>query len=177
MKSSYGYLREAFKQKAPAEWQELLAKWRKSRAIVRVQKPFRLDRARALGYKAKNGFIVARVRLMRGGRKRPTRRAGRRSKRQAIRLTLTLNYQGVAEQRAERKFKNMVVLNSYYLKKDGRYFWFEVILVDPSVPEIKSDKNINWVCSGKNKKRALRGLTSSARRSRGLSKGLLRTRE
>jgi large subunit ribosomal protein L15e len=168
MKSSYSYLREAYKQKAPAEWQELLTKWRKSQAIVRVQKPFRLDRARALGYKAKTGFLIVRIRLLRGGRKKPTRHAGRRSKRQGRKKTLMMNYQWVAESRVQRKFPNLEILNSYYLAQDGLYYWFDVILIDPSRPEIQADKNVNWVCSGKNRKRALRGLTSSARKSRGL---------
>jgi large subunit ribosomal protein L15e len=168
MKSSYVHLREAFKQKAPAEWQEILTRWRKSNAIVRVQKPFRLDRARILGYKAKNGFVVVRVRLFRGGRRKPKIRAGRRSKRMTTRKVLKMNYQAVAEQRASRKYPNTEVLNSYYLAEDGIYNWFEVILVDPNVPEIISDKNINWICSNKHKKRALRGLTSASRRSRGL---------
>jgi large subunit ribosomal protein L15e len=169
MKSAYVHLREAFKQKAPAEWQEHLIRWRKSNAIVRVQKPFRLDRARTLGYKAKNGFVVVRVKLFRGGRQKPKIRGGRRSKRTTLRKVLKMNYQAVAEQRASRKFPNLEVLNSYYLAQDGIYNWFEVILVDPSCPEIISDKNINWICSKKHSKRALRGLTASSRKSRGLA--------
>lgn len=167
MKSSYSYLREAFKQKAPAEWSELLAKWRKSQAIVRTQRPFRLDRARALGYKAKTGFTLVRVRVMRGGRMKPKRRAGRRSKRQGRKLTLGMNYQWVAETRVQRKFPNLEILNSYNLAKDGTYAWYEVILVDPSRPEIQADKNLKAFCSEKNRKRSLRGLTSAAQRSLG----------
>lgn len=166
MKSVYFHLREAFKQKAPAEWQALLTRWRKSQAIVRVQKPFRLDRARALGYKAKTGFVVVRVRLLRGGRQKPQIRGGRRSKRMSRRKVLKMSYQTVAEQRASRKFPNLEVLNSYYLNKDGRNYFFEVILIDPHAPEIIADKKLNWICSGKHKKRALRGLTSSAKKSR-----------
>ena len=163
----YQYIREAWrKPKELADYKKRLIEWRKSNAIVRVDKPLRLDRARALGYKAKKGFVVARVRLMRGGRKRPRRKKGRRSKRQTIRLTLGMNYKWVAEQRAEKRFKGLVVLNSYHLAKDGKYYFFEVILVDPNRPEIKADKKINWICSVKG--RAARGLTSAARKSRGL---------
>ena len=166
MKSVYFHLREAFKQKAPAEWQEILTRWRKSNVIVRVQKPFRLDRARAVGYKAKTGFVVVRVRLLRGGRQKAKIRGGRRSKRMSRRQVLKMSYQTVAEQRASRKFPNMEVLNSYYLNKDGRNYFYEVILVDPSAPEIISDKKLNWICSKKHTKRALRGLTSAAKKSR-----------
>ncbi len=168
MRSYYSYLREAYKQKAPAEWQKLLAAWRKSNAIVRVQKPFRLDRARTLGYKAKTGFVMIRVRVMRGGRKKPKRRAGRRSARQGRKLTLRMNYQAVAEARVQRKFPNLEILNSYFLNKDGQYAWFEIIMIDPSRPEIQADNSLRHFISEKNRKRALRGLTSSGRKSRGL---------
>jgi large subunit ribosomal protein L15e len=47
-------------------------------------------------------------------------------------------------------------------------YFFEVILVDPSKPEIKNDKTMKWVSNSKNKKRAFRGLTSAAKKSRGL---------
>lgn len=173
MKSAYNYIRDLWKK--PEEnlgelLQKRLIEWRRSKAIVRIEKPTRLDRARALGYKAKPGFVVVRVRVLRGGRKRPKRKAGRRSKRQTIRKVLKMNYQWVAEQRAQRKFPNLEVLNSYWLAKDGKHYFYEVILVDPSRPEIKADKNINWIISKKHKGRVFRGLTSAAKKSRGLRK-------
>lgn len=166
VKSAYHYMKEAWRKPKLEELRKRLVEWRKSNAIVRVEKPTRLDRARELGYKAKRGFVIARVRLARGGRKRPRRKKGRKSRRQHIRKTLGMNYRWVAEQRAERRFKGLVVLNSYHLAKDGKYYWFEVILVDPTRPEIKADKSINWICSVKG--RAFRGLTSAARKARGL---------
>ena len=81
-----------------------------------------------------------------------------------------MNYRWIAEQRAGKKFKNLEVLNSYNIGKDGKYYFFEVILVDPSKPEIKKDKNFKWITNPKNKKRAERGLTSAAKKSRGLRK-------
>lgn len=162
------YLRQAWKKPDIKVLRQRMIKWRKSPVIVKVDKPLRLDRARALGYKAKKGFIVARVRLLRGGRKRPKRKKGRRSKRQTIRKTLKMNYQWVAEQRAARKFRNLEVLNSYKIGKDGINYFFEIILVDPARPEIKNDRTINWICNPKNQNRALRGLTSAAKKSRGL---------
>ena len=47
-------------------------------------------------------------------------------------------------------------------------YWYEIILVDKSHPAIKADKKMSWVCSGKHKNRAFRGLTSAGRKSRGL---------
>ena len=161
------YLRKAWRKPEELEaYRSRLIEWRKSKAIERVERPLRLDRAHALGYKAKKGFVVARVRLSRGGRKRPKIRKGRRSKRQTIRKTLMMNYKWVAEIRAEKRFRNLVVLNSYLIGDDGKNYFFEVIMVDPNRPEIKADKDINWVCSEKG--RAARGLTSAARKSRGL---------
>jgi large subunit ribosomal protein L15e len=165
---NYGYIREAWQNRSPAEARAPLKEWRVSNAVVRVEKPTRLDRARALGYRAKPGFVIARVRLMRGGRKRPRRNTGRRSKRQTIRKTLKMNYQWVAEQRTAAHYPNLEILNSYWLAKDGIYYWFEVIMVDPSRPEIKADKDINWIISKKHTGRVYRGLTSAARKSRGL---------
>jgi large subunit ribosomal protein L15e len=39
--------------------------------IHRASRPSRPDKARRLGYKAKQGYVVYRVRVRRGGRKRP----------------------------------------------------------------------------------------------------------
>lgn len=45
--------------------------YRQCPKIVRVTRPSRPDKARRLGYKAKQGFVVYRTRVRRGGRKRP----------------------------------------------------------------------------------------------------------
>jgi len=168
MKGLYSYIADSWK-KPKDVYREKLLEWRKQGNIVRIEKPTRLDRARALGYKSKKGIIVVRVKILRGGRKRESRKGlGRKNKRQTIRKTLKMNYRWVAEQRVQRKFPNMQVLNSYWLAKDGKFYFFEVILVDPSRPEIKSDKQLNWLCNKKNQGRVFRGLTSAARKSRGL---------
>jgi large subunit ribosomal protein L15e len=44
----------------------------------------------------------------------------------------------VAERRASERYPNLKVLNSYFLYKDGRYAWYEVILVDPNHPVVAS---------------------------------------
>jgi len=146
-----------------------MIEWRKGNSFVVVEKPLRLDKARSLGYKAKKGFVMVRVKIGRGGRKR--KRAGvkgRSTRKQTIRKTLKMNYKWVAEIRAARKYKNLEVLNSYWIGKDGKYYFYEVIMIDPSKPEIKNDKNFKWITKSQNRKRAERGLTSAARKSRGL---------
>jgi len=151
-------------------WQNRLIKWRREPTIVRVERPLRLDRARTLGYRAKKGFIVARVKVLRGGRQRQKFKSKRKSKNLRRTKIVEKNYQSVAEERCQKKFINLEVLNSYYVGKDGRHYWYEVIMVDPSSPEIKSDRKINWVCEKQHKHRSLRGLTSAGRKGRGLRK-------
>ncbi|MBS3088229.1 50S ribosomal protein L15e [Candidatus Pacearchaeota archaeon] len=163
------YLRQAWKKPDKETLRNRMVEWRADDAIVKVEKPLRLDRARALGYKAKKGFVVLRVRLNRGGRKRVRFGVkGRKSKNQTIRKTLKMSYQWVAEIRAARKYKNLEVLNSYPIGKDGNHYFFEVIMVDSSKPEIRNDRTLKWLSVGTNKKRAERGLTSAGKKSRGL---------
>jgi large subunit ribosomal protein L15e len=168
-KGMYHYIAEAWKGNFKELGKERMIKWRASDAITEVEKPLRLDRARALGYKAKKGFFVVRARIIRGGRKRPRHMHGRKSRKQHERKILKMSYQWVAEQRAEKRYPNLEVLNSYYLGKDGKHYFFEIILVDPDKPEIKNDRTINWICHPENKNRAARGLTSAGKKSRGLS--------
>lgn len=161
------YLREAWKKPDVKILRERMIEWRKSGVITRVEKPLRIDRARALGYKAKKGVTVVRIRIKRGGHKRTRPNKARRTKRLHIRKNLRMNYKEIAETRVARKFTNMEVLNSYQIGKDGMNYFFEVILVDRSSPEIKKDKQLGEFIRAP-KKRALRGITSSARKARGL---------
>jgi len=165
--SLYKYVREVWKKpknSMPELLRQRLIEWRKGNSTVRIERPTRIDRARSLGYKAKQGFIIVRQRVIKGSHKRPMPKKGRRSKRYHSRKNLDLSYQTISEQRANKKYPNCEVLNSYFLAKDGRYYWYEVILIDRAHPVIKADKNIRWIC--KEKGRVNRGLTSSAKKSR-----------
>ncbi len=142
--------------------------WRNESVVTRSEKPTRIDRARSLGYKAKQGFVVARVRVNRGGRKTPQVAGGRRPKRAGRFFTLNKSKQQVAEEKASLKFRNMEVVNSYWAGEDGKYVWYEVILADTSHPSVRKDKDLGWLASGKHKSRASRGLTAAGKRSRGL---------
>ncbi len=167
----YKYISELWRQ--PKEnlgdlWKQRLIQWRKEGSVIRVDRPTRLDRARSIGYKAKKGFVIARVKVDRGGRRRPKMIAGRRSKTQRRTKILGKNYQWVAEERAQRSFKNLEVLNSYQVAKDGMHYWFEIVLVDPCAPEIKADPRMKWITLPQHHNRVLRGITSAGRKSRGL---------
>jgi Ribosomal L15 len=45
--------------------------YRQLNVIHRATRPSRPDKARRLGYKAKQGYVIYRIRVRRGGRKRP----------------------------------------------------------------------------------------------------------
>jgi large subunit ribosomal protein L15e len=147
-------------------YRERLIKWRKEPVTVRLERPTRIDRARSLGYKAKPGFIVVRQRVSAGGRQRAQIKKGRRSKNRRRKKIVSKSYQTVAEERANKKFKNCEVLNSYWVAKDAKNYWFEIILVDKAHPAIKKDPKMKWI--SKEKGRVYRGKTSSAKKSRGL---------
>ncbi|MFH1636801.1 MAG: 50S ribosomal protein L15e [Candidatus Woesearchaeota archaeon] len=149
-------------------YKQRLIQWRREPVIVSPERPTRLDRARSLGYKAKTGFTIVRVRLLAGGRKRPQIKKGRRSKHSRRRKVLSKSYQSVAEERAQRARPNLEVLNSYEVGDDSKHYWYEVIMVDPYRPEIKADPRINWICKRNHTNRVFRGKTSAGRKSRGL---------
>ena len=170
---AYKYMAEAWKKPEASFVKEIMnqraIEWRRQPTIVRVERPTRLDRARKLGYKAKQGFVIVRVRVRRGWLKRPRPKAGRRPKRMGVtRIKLAKSLKLVAEERAARKFPNLRVLNSYWVWEDGRYKWYEMVMVDPHHPVIQSDENINWICESVHRGRVFRGLTSAGKKMRGL---------
>ncbi len=175
---AYKYIAKAWQKPANSfvkdlMWQRVI-EWRKQPTIVRIDKPTRLDRARKLGYKAKQGFVVTRVRVRRGGLSRTRPSGGRRQKRMGLKKYKPgKSFRMIAEERAARKFPNLEVLNSYWVWEDGRYKWFEVIFADPAHPAIESDNDVNWICENVHRGRAFRGLTSAGKKVRGLRrKGL-----
>jgi large subunit ribosomal protein L15e len=146
-----------------------LISWRKEPTILRIERPTRLDRAHILGYKAKQGFVIARIKIGKGASKRESPVGGRKPSHAGLtKMPPAMNAQHISEMRVARKFPNMEVLNSYYVAEDGKHKWFEVILVDPDHPCIKNDPKLNWICNPANRRRVFRGLTSSGRESRGL---------
>ncbi|RLE55536.1 MAG: 50S ribosomal protein L15e [Candidatus Methanomethylicota archaeon] len=170
----YKYIASLWKRSGRSPLQEILKsrliRWRKQPVVVRVDKPLRLNRARALGYKAKQGFITVRVRVRKGSMSKPRPRSGRRPKRMGIYgHTPRKSLQWIAEEKAARKYPNLEVLGSYWVGEDGRYKWFEVILVDSHHPAVINDPDINWICNPSQKGRVFRGLTPAGRKSRGLT--------
>ncbi len=170
---AYKYIAEAWAKPEKSYVKQLmrqrLIKWRRQLVIVRVEKPTRIDRARKLGYKAKQGFVIARVRVRRGGLRKKRPKAGRRQKRMGVKkYKPAKSIRLIGEERTAKKFPNLEVLNSYWVAEDGRSKWFEIIMVDPHHPAIKSDRHVNWICQKQHRKRVFRGLTSAGKKVRGL---------
>jgi len=131
-----------WKENAPA-LRERAVSWRKENAVTRIEKPSRIQKARRLGYKAKQGIIVVRMRVGTGGMRRKRPRSGRRPKHLGVtRIKADVSMKQVADRRVLERYPNMKLLGSYYLYKDGMHYWFEVILADPSHPRVSKDKEL-----------------------------------
>jgi len=136
---TYKYLTQTWNQREKSDLQlylrQLAIKWRREPTVHRVAHPSRPERARALGFKAKQGYVVVRVRIRKGGARKPRPRSGRRQKALGVtRYTRAMSLKNIAEQKAKKKFPNLLVLNSYYVWEDGMHHWFETILRDPHNP-------------------------------------------
>lgn len=185
VKSMYSYVAEFWRNRDSPEFIELSKKriiqWRREGALQRIERPTRIDRARSLGYRAKPGYIIVRSRVRKGGRrkKRPVR--GRKSRNLGVnKITPKKSIKLIAEERANRKYSNLEVLNSYFVGQDGTHKWFEIIFVDPQHPVIAKDPRINWISTyeyrgdkkyylknPKHKGRVYRGKTRAGKKMRG----------
>ncbi|XP_032227169.2 60S ribosomal protein L15 isoform X1 [Nematostella vectensis] len=175
---AYKYLEELYKKKQSDLLRFLLRvrcwQYRQLTAIHRATRPTRPDKARRLGYKAKQGFVIYRVRVRRGGRKRPVPKGatyGKPVNQGVNELKFQRSLRSVAEERAGRYCGGLRVLNSYWVGQDSIYKYFEVIMVDPFHKAIRRDARINWICKPTHKHRELRGLTAAGTKNRGMRKG------
>ena len=174
---AYTYLQELWRRKQSDVMRFLLRvrawEYRQNPKITRCTRPTRPDKARRLGYKAKQGYVVYRCAVRRGGRKRPNQKGivyGKPKHQGISQLKFARNLRSVAEERVGRRCGNLRVLNSYWVNQDASHKYFEVILVDPQHKAIRTDPRINWIAKPVHKHREMRGLTSAGRSSRGLRK-------
>lgn len=120
------------------------------------------------------GYVIYRVRVRRGGRKRPVPKGatyGKPVHHGVNQLKFARSLQSVAEERAGRHCGALRVLNSYWVGEDSTYKFFEVILIDPFHKTIRRNPDTQWITKPVHKHREMRGLTSAGRKSRGLGKG------
>jgi large subunit ribosomal protein L15e len=174
---AYKYLEELWRKKQSDVLRFLLRvrawEYRQLPKICRVNRPTRTDKAHRLGYKAKEGYVIYRVAVRRGGRKRPNHKGmvfGKPKHQGINHLKFGRNLQATAEERIGRRAGNLRVLNSYWVASDATYKYFEIILIDVQHPVIRNDPKINWIVNPTHKHRECRGLTSAGRKYRGLRK-------
>ncbi|KAK8814400.1 hypothetical protein WA158_008262 [Blastocystis sp. Blastoise] len=169
---AYKYLEELWKKKQADVLRFLLRV--RAWEYRRVAHPTRIDKAHRLGYKAKQGFVIVRSAIRRGGRKRPNPKGivyGKPKHQGITQLKNVRNLRSIAEERVGKAYANLRVLNSYWVNQVyATYKYYEVILVDPSHNAIRNDARINWICNPVHKHRELRGLTSAGRHHRGMLK-------
>ena len=133
------------------------------------------DKARQLGYKAKQGYIIYRIHVHHGGRKCLVPKGATYSKpvRHGVnQLKFARNLQCVAEERAGCHCGALRVLNSYWLGEDSTYKFSEVILIDPFHKAIRRNPDTQWITKPVHKHREMCGLTSAGQKSCGLGKAL-----
>lgn len=172
---AYKYLEELWKKKQTDLMRFVMRmrtwEYRQLGVIHRCTHPSRPDKARKLGYKRKQGYVVVRIRVRRGGRKRPVPKGiiyGKPKTQGVTGLKAYRSLRAVAEERVGRKFSGLRVLNSYWVAQDATYKFFEVIMIDTAHNAIRNDAKINWICKPVHKHRELRGLTSAGKKFRGL---------
>ena len=125
---AYKYLEELWKKKQSDVMNFILRlrawEYRQLPGIHRATRPSRPDKARRLGYKAKQGFVIYRVRVRRGGRKRPVRKGivyGKPASVGINHLKFARNLRSVAEERVGKRLGGLRVLNSYWVAQDGTH--------------------------------------------------------
>jgi len=177
---AYKYMQELHRKKQcdVMRFLKRIRTWnlRQLSAVHRASRPMRPDKARRMGYRAKQGYVIYRVRVRRGGRKRPVPKGatyGKPTNQGVNQLKFQRSLQSVAEERAGRRCGALRVLNSYWVCEDSTYKYFEIIMVDPFHNAIRHNPDTQWLCNPVHKHRELRGLTSAGKKSRGLGKGHL----
>ena len=153
----YKYIKKAFEQEYRERSSILRSRitaWRKMGTVAKIERPTNLSRARSLGWKAKLGYLMARVAVGRGSRKRRHPWGGRKPAKNVAYLSPGKSLQRQAEEKAARVFRNLEVVNSYWVGQDGMKKYFEVILADRKL------------LPGAPKGRAFRGLTSAGKKGR-----------
>jgi len=172
---AYKYLEELWKKKQSDVLNFIMRlrtwEYRQLPVLHRANRPSRPDKARRLGFKAKQGYVVYRIRIRRGGRKRPVSKGivyGKPASQGIVKLKPVRSLRAIAEERVGRALGQLRVLNSYWVGQDGTYKYYEVILIDTASNAIRNDPRINWIVNPVHKHREMRGLTSAGKKARGL---------
>jgi len=151
--------------------------YRQLNVIHRSPRSSRPEKARRLGYKAKQGFVIYRIRVRRGCRKKQVKKGavfGKPKSQGVNQIKPVRNHQSIAETRLGRRVATTLrIIGSYWVGQDSTFKYYEAIFVDPFHKAVRRDPKVNWICKPRHKHREQRGITSSGRKHRGLvGKGL-----
>eukprot|EP00913_Durusdinium_trenchii_P005713 g5331.t1 len=170
---AYKYLEEMWRKKQ-SDVMRFLARmrnweFRQLPAVHRCSRPTRPDKARKVGYKAKQGYCIYRVRVKRGDRKKRVAKGivyGKPVNQGINKWKAVRNLRSIAEERVGRKCGSLRVLNSYWVAQAGR-----------SVEKLQKNRflfgvieTLPRICKPVMKHRELRGVTAAGRKARGLLK-------
>ncbi|KJH48889.1 ribosomal L15 [Dictyocaulus viviparus] len=165
---AYKYMQEIWRKKQSDTMRYILRirtwQYRQLSAVHRVSRPTRPEKARRMGYRAKQGYVIYRVRVRRGNRKRPVTKGqtyGKPKTHGVNELKFARSKQAIAEDRVGRRLGSLRVLNSYWVGEDSTYKFYEVILIDPFHKAIRRNPDTQWITKPVHKHRELRGLTSA----------------
>jgi large subunit ribosomal protein L15e len=127
---AYKYIRknERLTLKNKAARRAILNTLEKSSIVSRVDRPTRLTRAKEIGYHAKQGYLIVRVKVAKGSFRRPRPVHARKPSKTGLYFNLAASKKDIAENRALRVYRNAKVLGSYFLAENGQYKWFEIIM-------------------------------------------------
>lgn len=176
--SAYEYMAQIHRHKQSDVMRYLLRmrcwEYRQRNMIHRAERSTCPDKARKLGYVKKQGVVIYRVRIRKGGRRKLARKGkvnGKPSNHGIHQQKQKKSLHALAEIKVGKKYGSLRVLSSYWVGQDATYKYYEVIMIDPMVENIRRDSRLNWLCSNKKKHRECRGLTPATRKSRGLGRG------
>ncbi|XP_036602716.1 60S ribosomal protein L15-like [Trichosurus vulpecula] len=163
---AYKYIQELWRKKQLDVMQFLLCvccwHYRQLSALHRTPWPTRPVKARRLGYRAKQGYVIYRIRVCRGGRKHPVLKGatyGKPVHHGVNQLKFSRSLQSVAEERAGCHCGALRVLSSYWVGEDSTYTFFEVILIDPFHKAIRRNPDTQWITKPVHKHKKMQGLT------------------
>ncbi|KAK2094373.1 60S ribosomal protein L15 [Saguinus oedipus] len=132
------------------------------------------DKLSQLGYKAKQGYVIYRIRVCHGDSKCPVPKGASYSNpvhHGVNQLKFAQSLQPVAEEQAGSHCWSLRVLNSYWVGEDSTYKLLEVILIDPFHKAIRRNLDTQWITTLVHKHKEVSGLTSVGQKNRSLGKG------
>merc|ERR1712018_165975 len=131
---AYKYMTELYRKKQSDVMRYLLRvrcwQYRQLTKVHHAPRSTRPDKARRLGYKNKQGYVIYRIAMRRGGRKRPVAKGcpyGKPKTSGGVKQQKPVrNLQSIAEERVGRRVQGLRVLSSYWVGQDSTYNYWQI---------------------------------------------------